>query len=609
MRRTIPVLLYIALLAICAIAAADRTTWPLFVASMFVAAGALALIWKYATPSRMYILIVAVVLRLLVSWLPPTLSDDAYRYVWDGMVAAEGINPYLYRPSDAELESFSQEEIYQELNSADFYSVYPPVSQMVFAVSGVFYKYGWLYSYYIIKLLLMACEIGALFLLSRMVSSSLLLLYAWNPLVVVETAGQAHTEAVMLLFLVACLWFAKHKRPVLASVMLALAGWVKLYPFVFFPLLWRRFGWKGVLPGGFVALGMFLPYYHAHFFSNFSESLNLYVQYFEFNAGIYYSIKKIFMLWTGDDWSKSLGPWMRQAFLIGLPAIYLLDAWLKWSLTRSCLLITTLFIICSTTVHPWYFSGILLFLSFETSVRWHWHWLAIISLGTYLLYVDGPYWIFVHVAWWGWVLIAFVLYARKWDEWFQGVQRHRAAEKVQNIEALVDTDLEGSRILDLGAGEGYVGDAMHHTWQASVKLADVCDMNRTDLPHVTYDGHTLPFGDKTFDMTVLYFVLHHTEEPERVLDEAFRVTRNQVVVVESVYTTRWGRKVLTLLDIAANRLRSGGLMNAQEEHLGFKKAHDWRDIFREKGAKVVAEMARESPLHKQRFFVVTPPLL
>ena len=59
--------------------------------------------------------------------------------------------------------------------------------------------------------------------------------------------------------------------------------------------------------------------------SNVAESLDLYVRYFEFNAGPYYAAKEFMRLWTGDDWSKQLGPLMRTLFLIGLPVIYAVD--------------------------------------------------------------------------------------------------------------------------------------------------------------------------------------------------------------------------------------------------------------------------------------------
>ncbi len=132
-------------------------------------------------------------------------------------------------------------------------------------------------------------------------------------------------------------------------------------------------------------------------------------------------------------------------------------------------------------------------------------------------------------------------------------------------------------------------------------------MNRTTLPHVVYDGHRVPFDDKAFDMTVLYFVLHHAQDQRQVLREAFRVSQNRVLVVESVYERTWDRRLLTFLDRLANRLRSGGLMRAQEEYLHFRTRAAWRDFFEEEGAEILAEHRRGRWIHKQALFVLAPP--
>ena len=409
-------------------------------------------------------------------------------------------------------------------------------------------------------------------------------------------------------FLQFALWYLKKEKPVLASVALAFAGWVKLYPFVFFPLLWRRYGWRGLVPGGLVALFLFLPFYHATFFSNILESLNLYVSYFEFNAGVYYGIKKVFMIWTGDDWSKTIGPFLRNVFVFSLPIIYAADAYFKWSIQRSFFIVTILFLILSTTIHPWYFLGLLYLAAWQELKMWHWLWLGAVTIGTYLLYTDGPYWFFVHLGWWGWLGLLLYTHRKKPLKWLQHLQHFRARGKVFRLEDLVQPLDRSGSVLDLGAGEGYVGSVIAERWKAKVTLADVVDMNQTALPHYSYDGRHLPFEDKMFDTTVLYFVLHHAENAEQVIDEALRVTKGRVLVVESVYKTEFDLKVLTFLDVLVNRIRSGGLMTAQEEFLYFRKVEEWKRVFADKNAAVIGEMAIGNRIHQQHFFVLQPPV-
>ena len=455
-----------------------------------------------------------------------------------------------------------------------------------------------------IKAVLSLLELGALLILATLVSRAFLLVYAWNPLVLVETAGQAHTEAAMLFFLAVFLWFVKKEKPIWASSALACAGWVKLYPFVFFPLLWRRYRWRGVIPGAIVALVLFLPFYHKAFFSNILESLNLYVSYFEFNAGMYYGLKKAFMVWTGEDWSKTIGPFLRNVFVLSLPVVYVLDAYFKWSIQRSIFIISILFLLLSTTIHPWYFLGILFLAAWQELNAWHWIWLGACSLGTYLLYVDGPYWQFVHLGWWGWLGLMAYTYRDRPNKWLQHLQHFRAKGKVNRLEDLVSPRDRTGNVLDLGAGEGYVGSVVAERWGARVTLADVVDMNQTLLPHQLYDGRTLPYADGVFNTTILYFVLHHAENAEQVIEEALRVTSGRVIVVESVYKTQTDLKVLTFLDVLANRIRSGGLMQAQEEYLHFRKVEEWKALFEAKNGEVVGEMALGNRIHQQHFFVL-----
>ena len=596
--------LYFLAVGCVAWAAPDRASWGWLVAAAIGGGFILAGLYNNLNLSKRTVLIVAVGLRVAFFFLPPSLSDDAYRYVWDGMLQQEGVNPYLYKPSDPTLTSFQEAPIYDSINSPDYFTVYPPLSQLIFRFGGLFYGMGWEVSYYAIKAVLVIFELGALLMLSRMIGPSLLILYAWHPLVLMETAGQAHTESAMLFFLVAAVWFTHRKQGSGASISLACAGWVKLYPFVFMPLLWRRFGWRGIVPGGIAAAALLWPYYHPQVLSNIRDSLDLYVRLFEFNAGVYYAIKKAYLIFTGDDWSKIIGPALRRLFVFGLPILYFIDYWRKWSLSRSLSIIYGFFLICSTTIHPWYFLAILMLAVMQPAMLWHWFWVATVAVGTYLLYLDGPYWSFVNVGWWGWFVLALAFYWQKPGAWFQELQMYRARRKVDAIAGFWGDAGPGESALDLGAGEGYVGREMADRWGSRVTLVDVVDMNKTSLRHRLYDGERLPVGPKSFDTTILYFVLHHTKNPDRVFREALRVTRKRVIVVESVYEGKWDLKLLTFLDVWANRLRSSRLMDAQEEHLTFKRAGEWTELFENAGGRIVEQKRKGKWIHKQHFYLI-----
>ncbi|WP_457652240.1 class I SAM-dependent methyltransferase [Rhodocaloribacter sp.] len=589
--------LAVAAMSVCA---GVKAWWYGFVAAALAAGALVVLLWRRGAFPTRTVLVAAVCFRLAVLWLPPSLSDDAYRYVWDGMLQVEGVNPYLHTPEDPALARFHDAPIFDELNSPGFFSVYPPLSQLFFAVAGLFYGFGWKVAFYVLKVLLAGMEVGALLLLARMVDARRLMLYAWNPLVVMEAAGQAHTEAIMVFFLVLTVWLARRGRGGWAAAALAGAGWVKLYPFVLFPFLWRRYGWRAVWPPLVVTALLLAPYADPSIPGHLLASLDLYVRYFEFNAGPYYAVKKLFLLATGDDWSKTLGPAFRVVFLAALPALYFADWRRQWPLYRAFVWTMGAFFLCATTVHPWYVLGLLALTTLAPRPSWHWLWFGLFAMGTYLRYVDGPYWLFVNLSWGGWAVLAAARYA---DAPLQRLQRLRAKRKLAAVRDFFPPD-GPLAVLDLGAGEGYVGEAAARDLGARVHLADVVDMNRTALPHTVYDGRRLPFPDDAFDVTVLYFVLHHSEDPSAVLREALRVSRRGVIVAESVYEKDWDRRLLTFLDTLANRLRSGGLMRGQEEHLHFRTAAGWRALFAAHGATVVAERRRGRWVHRQALFRV-----
>jgi SAM-dependent methyltransferase len=615
------------------------------VAACLAAGFGLLVLWRKDLLSVGEVLVGALILRAVFVPLGPGLSDDMFRYVWDGWLQWEGINPYRYAPSDAALARFQDTELYRQLNSKEYHSVYPPLSQLLFAVGG-WAGSSWLSGYYAIKAGFVVLEGAGVWLLSRITTARNLLLYAWNPLVLVEVAGQGHTEAAAVLGIVGAVWAVQTNRGRIASLAVAAAGLVKLYPLVLGPYLLRRFGWRAVWPGALLAAAACLPYAEPYVVPHMKASVDLYVRLFEFNAGPYYTLKEAFAAATGADWSKQIGPALRLLFLASLPILYGLDARREWPFSQAALYALGTFFVFSTTVHPWYLLTLLPLAVTGRRPSWAWLWLGLLSIGTYLFYVDGPYWVWVGVGWGGAAVLglaarpAISSFVRsRADALLQEIQKQRGWRKAGEVVRLLQAgdllsdglstapdgteekseegrsgraadDFRGSgarlQVLDLGAGEGYVAQALQRQTGAAVTLADVVDLNRTDLPHRCYDGRSLPLDDDAVDVTILYFVLHHAEDPEAVLREALRVSRSRVVVAESIVTGRGQHLLLRMLDRLANRLRSGGALRAQERHLSFRSAGAWADLARRLGATVRHAEVRRHPIHPQGFYVLEP---
>lgn len=566
--------------------AVDRSHIPLIFSLVVFGSICWIICWRWGNFNQKAVILYAVLFRLALIGLPPSVSDDAYRYVWDGLVQQSGINPYRFAPEDVIFNELLQDVTFKELNSKAHVSVYPPVSQLIFRLGTTWHTQDSLRSYYLIKLIFVLAELLAIFLLARIVSSGFVLLYAWNPVVLLETAGQAHTESAALLALILVLFLARRGYGGGASIFLAIAGCIKLLPFLFFPFLWGRFGWRSVWPGAIAAVVLALPFTAPYVISNVVGSLDLYARFFEFNAGPYYGIKAVMQWITGDDWSKQLGPFLRFVFLVSLPVLYFVSMRRLWPLAKAMLITTGLYLVLATTVHPWYLLIPLFLVASLQAYGWQWVWLGICSAGTYLLYVDGPYWIFVIAGWLGWGIIGAIRYAPKL---LQGTIRWRANQKFRKINPFFPRNGGALTVLDLGCAEGYVGKCIRDRLGAQVLLADVVAMNRTELPHVLLKRELLPWSNGHFDIVLLYFVLHHAEDAEKLIHEAMRVCGNRVIVVESVYRISVQLKFLTVLDKLANRLRSYGRMNLQEENLRFRTYQEWSTLFQKCGARSIAE--------------------
>ncbi len=575
-----------------------------FVAFAFLGGGFVLYFWRRDSLSVPAILITALILRFLFLPLVPGLSDDMFRYIWDGILVSSGINPFEFLPSDDALSHLHSETLFRLLNSRDVYSVYPPVSQAIFVLGGLVYNGDWTLSYYVIKVVIAVLEFGGIWFLSQWISTRSLILLAWHPVILIASAGQGHTEALLVLFLGAGIVYAVREKGSIAVALITVAGWVKLFPFFFLPLVWRRFGIKSVIVSGVVGVLLALPLTASYVPGNVSDSLELYIRLFEFNAGAYYGVKKLFFIFTQDDWSKQLGPAFRLMFLVVLPIIYWMDWRRKWSITKAALFISGALLLTATTIHPWYIVGLLVLIAVHGKPSWHWQWVGLLSIGTYLLYVGGPYWLYVNLTWIGFVFVYLVFRSERILQW---IQRRRAKRKVRDILWLLDMRPHKT-VLDLGAGEGYVGEEIQRQRGSVVQLMDVIDMNRVGLPFQMYDGETLPVKDDSVDCTVLYFVLHHTRDPDRVISEALRVSRTSVIVVESVYRNGWEHFLLQTLDPLANRIRSFGKMKDQEEFLSFRTAADWETLFREQGGHILAVAERWNPIHRKAYYLIEPTL-
>jgi len=206
-------------------------------------------------------LIFAALFRLSIIFSPPYLSDDIYRYIWDGRVQFAGINPYRYIPADESLAELRDEKIYPHINRRNYArTMYPPVAEGAFLLITRFSEsVTWM------KAAMVGFEAIAIWAIVQLLISfgfarQRVLIYAWHPLAVWEFAGSGHFDALAIAFIALALLARRKRAETLTGVLIACATCVKFFPVVLFPALYLRRSWK--MPLAFVAtvLVAYLPY-------------------------------------------------------------------------------------------------------------------------------------------------------------------------------------------------------------------------------------------------------------------------------------------------------------------------------------------------------------
>lgn len=412
----------------------------------------------------------AVLFRLLLLLTEPTLSDDIYRYIWDGYVANNGVSPYAYAIEDPAL-NYLDIPVREQANNSWMASPYLPVAQMLFSSLTRFFPLKAIYFQVAAVLfdLLSGWIIGRLLILAQLPPRRILL-YLWNPLVIVETAHSAHIDALMVFLTLLALYFTLTKaqaslpapyasslrlrvsaRLILSPILLALATLTKILPLLLLPILIWRWRWQQTLlyvaatiallvPAGLRAgWGLSGPLDGRGLFG----ALRIYGDSWNFNSGLFHWLEVFLMNIGLEDpnfWAKGIV----GLLMVGvLTAVFLIsrrfgpfnlqEVGEMRAILRLCAVPFIAYMLLTTTVHPWYMHILLAFLPFlpgtnqlnSTEVQRHrgingwlvavpWLYLSCALALSYLTYIDPQdyrefEWI-RQIEWLPvWLLLSFVL--------------------------------------------------------------------------------------------------------------------------------------------------------------------------------------------------------
>lgn len=208
------------------------------------------------------LLVGSTLLFIILLLKPHSLSNDIYRYVWDGMLSLNGYNPLIYKPEDSLMQEFHNEPLYKILDWKGLYSPYPPFAQFIFVISNIPYKlFG----------LLGARSIFALphlitgFFLYKFVDKRYAWIFLLNPLSLIEVVNSGHIDGYITVLLLATLILYKKARYSLSAFFLTLAILTKIYPILFLPVfvldLIRQKKWRAFFISSLVFLCTLVVFY------------------------------------------------------------------------------------------------------------------------------------------------------------------------------------------------------------------------------------------------------------------------------------------------------------------------------------------------------------
>ena len=334
-------------------------------------------------------LLLSLVWRGALVMSAPVVSDDVYRYVWDGRAQRFGYNPYDTVPDDPALEHVHT-EVTRRIPpvSAALPTIYPPAAQLFFRLVTTVRE-----SIAAVVVAVVLCDLLAMYVVWRWLLAVgrdpwWVLAYAWHPLVALEGAGGGHIDVVGMASVVVAGYTLFKRRTMLASVTLALACAIKFLPVVLLPLLWRRVRIRDAVIASAVVGACYLP-----FLGGASPlpvgSLGAYVEGWRFNGPLFAFLEPWLGVFGGlvlaVGGGLAVAAWARHTLAVSDPR-----AW-AWPLAVAVLFMPA--------VYPWYLVWLTPFLTVSGTwplVAW-----TLASIATYTVWVN-------ELAGVGWVIPAWV---------------------------------------------------------------------------------------------------------------------------------------------------------------------------------------------------------
>ena len=339
---------------------------------LLISYGLVFLIFIFIMSQRitpLFILIMGFIFRLVFVLSHPTLSQDFYRFCWDGNLQLININPYLFYPSDL-IDSDNLFYLANDLFSgmgklSNFnFSNYPPISQWIYIIASYFGEKSLNDFIIILRIIIVVFEFGTFYILYKILKYLELPLkrigwYFLNPLVIIELTGNLHGEGIMIFFFLLGVLFLYKNEILKSSIMMAFSIGSKLITLTIIPLFFKKLGLKKSIYYFSLIIVFFsllwVPYIDQNFYLNYIQTIKLWFNRFEFNGSLYYIIRGFGYYIKGYNIIQEFG---KISPFIFMTAVFFYTFFKKnktlKQIIKNQLLLLSFYFFISTTVHPWY---------------------------------------------------------------------------------------------------------------------------------------------------------------------------------------------------------------------------------------------------------------
>lgn len=354
--------------------------------------------WK---AQLMHLFTAGLVLRVLLLFSIPNLSDDFYRFTWDGYLVLNGVNPFDWTPEEyveahpedtlaVELFHAHSENFKTGMNSKRFFSIYPTINQSIYAVSYWLSESPNQGNLLIMKCFMLIFEVVSFFLIVRLLRAHKkdpfwTYVYWLNPMVIIEFVGNLHFEGIALTFLLASFALLLKQKYLSSGLALAAAICTKINPIFLACISWREVKWKSLLKWwtvtGIVTIGLLVFFLNLDNIGNFQRSFRLYFYVFEFNDSFLRLGAYLGELINGKT---ALAFFMAVLPPLTIIGILSLNLFKRFTISEKLMLAYFIYLLLGTTVHPWY---VLMLVPFAILSDWKFPlvW-SYVSVWTYYFY-------------------------------------------------------------------------------------------------------------------------------------------------------------------------------------------------------------------------------